>query len=181
MTDGGARPGQRRDASQPVRNAGSFRIRAARAGEEGRVGALLDESEAWHAALQPGLFRGPLGAGRRLGFGAKNELTLVAELAEAPGSNAGELAGVLRLRVSDGPAQPWMTPACRAHLEELFVRPAHRRRGCARALVDEAAHWAKAAGATQLLLTVWEGNRAAEALYARLGYRRLGQLLGTDL
>ena len=41
--------------------------------------------------------------------------------------------------------------------------------------------WAREQGATQLLLTVWEGNEAAERLYAALGYRRLGQVLGTDL
>jgi ribosomal protein S18 acetylase RimI-like enzyme len=88
---------------------------------------------------------------------------------------------MVRMRLYDSPTQAWMVPARRAHIEELAVHAARRRTGCARALLEAATTWAREQGATQLLLTVWEGNQAAEQLYAALGYRRLGQVLGTDL
>jgi ribosomal protein S18 acetylase RimI-like enzyme len=158
-----------------VSRAEAWRIRRARAGDEPTVSALLDDAEALHARLQPRLFRGPAGPARRLGFDRADERWLIAEDAR------GVAAGVLRMRLYDTPPQAWMAPGRRAHLEDLAVQASRRRAGCARALLDAATTWARREGATQLLLTVWEGNAAAERLYASLGYRRLGQVLGTDL
>jgi ribosomal protein S18 acetylase RimI-like enzyme len=152
-----------------------WRIRRARAGDERAVCTLLDEAEALHARLQPGLFRGPALAQRRVVFQREQELWLVADEGTDP------LVGVVRMRLYDSPTQAWMVPARRAHIEELAVHAANRRTGCARALLEAATTWAREQRATQLLLTVWEGNEAAEQLYAALGYRRLGQVLGTDL
>jgi GNAT superfamily N-acetyltransferase len=74
-----------------------------------------------------------------------------------------------------------MVRARRALVEELVVDSSHRRRGCGRALLDSVAAWARGRGARQLVLTVWEGNDGAEQFYAALGYRRISQVLGTDL
>lgn len=157
-------------------SADRWRIRRACAGDERALHALLDEAEALHARLQPSLFRKPRAATRRtLGFTRADELWLVAE------GEGGAAAGMVRMRLHDSPPQAWMVPARRAQIEDLAVAEPARRRGCARALLVAATEWARAQGATQLLLTVWEGNAAAERLYARLGYRRLGQVLGTDL
>jgi ribosomal-protein-alanine N-acetyltransferase len=62
-----------------------------------------------------------------------------------------------------------------AEILTLAVLPASRRRGVARALVTAAASLAEAAGARRLFLEVAEGNAAARALYAGLGFVPVGR------
>jgi ribosomal protein S18 acetylase RimI-like enzyme len=61
------------------------------------------------------------------------------------------------------------------------VQAKSRRRGCGRALMDASQKWAKQKGAEQIVLTVWSGNRDAEAFYARLGFTQVSQVLGAKL
>jgi GNAT superfamily N-acetyltransferase len=63
----------------------------------------------------------------------------------------------------------------------LIVAPDRRRTGCGQRLLHECQAWAKKAGATQLVLTVWAGNTEAEQFYAALGYRPVSYVLGTTL
>jgi ribosomal protein S18 acetylase RimI-like enzyme len=80
------------------------------------------------------------------------------------------LRGAVLVRIYDTPADPSMVPRRRAHVEALVVDRQHRRRGIGTALMSAAAAWARERGAEELVLTVWAGNTAAEAFYARLGY-----------
>ncbi|HKV65858.1 MAG TPA: GNAT family N-acetyltransferase [Rhodanobacteraceae bacterium] len=57
-------------------------------------------------------------------------------------------------------------------LNDLFVAPAARKRGVARALMDRARDFAAEAGALRLILETAEDNRSAQALYESLGYVR---------
>ena len=57
-----------------------------------------------------------------------------------------------------------------AFVEGLFVAPAHRRRGVARALVAAVRDWARAAGVTELASDADLGNTASHALHAALGF-----------
>lgn len=57
-------------------------------------------------------------------------------------------------------------------LNDLFVEPAQRRRGVARALLDAAAGFARADGALRLELETTPDNRAAQALYRAAGWQR---------
>ena len=57
-------------------------------------------------------------------------------------------------------------------LNDLFVAPAARKRGVARALMDRARDFAMATGALRLVLETAEDNRAAQTLYESLGYVR---------
>lgn len=57
-------------------------------------------------------------------------------------------------------------------LNDLFVAPAARKRGVARALMDSAKRHAIQAGALRLELETANDNRAAQALYESLGYVR---------
>jgi ribosomal protein S18 acetylase RimI-like enzyme len=66
-------------------------------------------------------------------------------------------------------------------VETLVVSRACRRHGIGRALMAEAAGWARRKGAAELVLTVWAGNSEAEAFYQRLGYRTLSQVLHAPL
>jgi putative acetyltransferase len=57
-----------------------------------------------------------------------------------------------------------------ALLTELYVREAYRRRGIARALVEEAEALALQQGATELYLFTGERNVGARAFYEQLGF-----------
>lgn len=56
----------------------------------------------------------------------------------------------------------------------LAVAPETRRQGVASALLREAEARARAAGSTRMFLEVSTVNTAAQSLYARAGYRRVG-------
>jgi ribosomal protein S18 acetylase RimI-like enzyme len=53
----------------------------------------------------------------------------------------------------------------------VWVAPGERRRGVGRALLDAIEEWVRAAGGSELELTVMEDGDAAKALYAAHGYR----------
>lgn len=57
-------------------------------------------------------------------------------------------------------------------LNDLFVAPAARKRGVARALMDAARIFAASTGAVRITLETARDNRAAQALYESLGYGR---------
>jgi ribosomal protein S18 acetylase RimI-like enzyme len=56
-------------------------------------------------------------------------------------------------------------------LHDLFVSPAHRRHGMAESLLDAVHARAGAAGACEVVLSTAHQNTAAQALYAKHGYR----------
>jgi GNAT superfamily N-acetyltransferase len=60
--------------------------------------------------------------------------------------------------------------AADAYLEELYVVPAHRRRGIGRALLEASIDAARKAGATHFELTTGETDSEARALYESRGF-----------
>jgi ribosomal protein S18 acetylase RimI-like enzyme len=62
----------------------------------------------------------------------------------------------------------------RMHLVSMWVAPGHRRRGVARALVDQAVRWAAEHRAREVILWVADHNSAARRLYEQLGFRPTG-------
>jgi ribosomal protein S18 acetylase RimI-like enzyme len=64
-----------------------------------------------------------------------------------------------------------------AHIAQLAVDPAYRRRGLARALVEEASRRAGAAGCWRVTLLVADDNTAARDLYAALGFEPAAHFL----
>ncbi|NDJ16499.1 GNAT family N-acetyltransferase [Myxacorys almedinensis] len=62
------------------------------------------------------------------------------------------------------------TGARHAHIFLLYVAPPHRRQGIGAALMRQAEAWAKAKGAPQIGLQVFETNQPALNLYRSLGY-----------
>ncbi len=57
-----------------------------------------------------------------------------------------------------------------AHIFLLYIEPAHRRQGLAKALIHIAENWAKARGDQQISLQVFASNQPAVQLYQLLGY-----------
>ncbi len=106
----------------------------------------------WSDTVLPGVF-----SGRRL--------VVVARL-------DGRIVGTVQLDLATPPNQPH-----RAEVVKLLVHPGARRLGLARALMVALEDAARAAGRTLLTLdTVTGGN--AEALYASLGWVRVGVIPG---
>ncbi len=59
------------------------------------------------------------------------------------------------------------------HLEDLFVLPSHRGRGCGRALLAHVARTALARGCARLEWAVLDWNEPARRLYRTLGAREM--------
>jgi ribosomal protein S18 acetylase RimI-like enzyme len=94
-------------------------------------------------------------------------------IAELDGNRAGCL---LMWTLEDYFCQQW-----HAHVSVIAVTRAAEGTGVGRALMAHAEDWARAHGHTSITLSVFEGNRRAQALYERVGYttemRRLIKLL----
>jgi ribosomal protein S18 acetylase RimI-like enzyme len=158
-------------------------VRAATAADVDALARLWLEADELHARVAPGFFRRPdVARGRQR---AEEALRDVAEsgheviLVAVDGDQ--RVVGACHLQIYDTPVGHTMVPERRGHVETLIVARAERRRGCGRALMEAATAWARARGASQLLLTVWAGNDDAERFYAALGYRTISQVLGTQL
>ncbi len=113
-----------------------------------------DASAAEHAAEAAGLLQ------------SADDLVLLAL------TDAGEPAAfadvTLRRSYVNGCDTPAGEPV--AFLEGIYVRPAFRGRGVARALVDRAMHWARERGATELASDALIDNHASHAMHRALGF-----------
>jgi ribosomal protein S18 acetylase RimI-like enzyme len=63
----------------------------------------------------------------------------------------------------------------RMHLVAMWIDPGHRRRGVARALIEQALRWADQRQAREVVLWVADHNTAARFLYERVGFRPTGE------
>jgi ribosomal protein S18 acetylase RimI-like enzyme len=133
-------------------------VRVADHGDAPDVGRLLDDFNREFGEPTPG--REKL-TSRVRALIARDELTVL-----LAGQRPDGLA-VLRFR----PAI-W-TEALECYLAELYVVPAHRRRGLGRALMLAALETARARGADRIELGTSEGDVAARALYESLGFTNL--------
>jgi ribosomal protein S18 acetylase RimI-like enzyme len=88
-----------------------------------------------------------------------DELVLVAEDGEG-------LCGFLCGRVF----RSFCYPEKNAEVTELYVDPAHRRRGVAQALMEHMEAHFCALGAHEFHLYTWKNNMAAQAFYKSAGY-----------
>jgi ribosomal-protein-alanine N-acetyltransferase len=61
------------------------------------------------------------------------------------------------------------------HLLNITTVPLHRRRGCARLLLEALQGWSRLQGAECLWLEVRASNEGARALYEQIGFRQVGR------
>jgi ribosomal protein S18 acetylase RimI-like enzyme len=134
-----------------------------------------------HARLLPGYFRRPAAEA------APRSRAEVERILRAPderlrvAARVGEVIGLCHAQVYDTPPQPALTPCRRTHIDSLIVAPHAQRAGVGRRLVDDAAAWGRGRGASELVLTVWAGNEAAERFYAALGFRSVNTVLAREV
>jgi GNAT superfamily N-acetyltransferase len=83
----------------------------------------------------------------------------------------GRVVGHLALTFEMAPAYVRDEDKPYAYVAVLYVDPAERGRGIARALLSEAERIALARGLTQLMVSVQSGNSEAERAYDRFGFR----------
>ena len=60
-------------------------------------------------------------------------------------------------------------------LHRLYVHRRVKGAGVAQALMDDALDWARAQGADQIFLSVWEKNHRAQAFYRRYSFEHVGE------
>jgi diamine N-acetyltransferase len=140
---------------------------------------IVEELDAHHARLQPEFFQAaPHGVRARLepAVASPDQLLLVAEARGGDG-----IVGLVHVRLFDTPSDPLLAQRRRGYVELLAVTRENRRTGIGRVLMQAASEWCRRRGATQILLTIWEGNDDALAFYRSLGLRPVSQVLGTRL
>ena len=130
---------------------------------------LLYESDVLHWNALPDHFGAP-GKPIRIEYYVKhlldeeNGVILVAKRNDA-------ILGLVQLAVFDERTGPHPRQQPHAKIGDLVVTGEYSRSGVGRMLMAAANDWAKARGATEIELEVWDFNREATAFYESLGYR----------
>ena len=151
------------------------RVRLASVRDYPFCAGLSEQAMRLHLDGRPDLFSAPLSpALSRPGFEGMLQnpdfLLLVAE-------EAGAVRGFLIARRQGNKAYRQEE----LFVESLVVDAAHRGRGLGRALMDFLELEARRRGYACLALQVWEFNQAAQAFYARIGYRPRSHILEKPL
>jgi ribosomal protein S18 acetylase RimI-like enzyme len=138
-----------------------------------RLAELWLEVARHHAALDP-LFA------LRLDAAAEVQRLLGAEIEDADAEifvwdAPPELLGFCTVRVDLAP--PIFAETRRAEITDVGVRPAARRSGIGRALVDAALEWAHGRGVARIEVRVAVGNREGQAFWRTLGFDDLMDVL----
>lgn len=151
------------------------RVRTARMREIDRVAALWALITEHHADLDP-LFR------MRRGPVAEGELReLLRALHRDPDAEIlvydrnGTPEGLCIVRIDRAP--PILEETERAEITDLGVRPALRRQGVGRLLVEQAQAWVRDRGVARIEIQVATGNLEGQAFWRAIGYADLMDVL----
>lgn len=159
------------------------RVRAARMQEIDLVAALWALITEHHAGLDP-LFqmrRGPVAEGelrellRALQRDPDAEILVFDPSSESDARESATLAGLCIVRIDRAP--PILVETERAEITDLGVRPALRRNGIARRLVEAAMEWVGDHGVSRVEIQVASGNAEGQAFWRAMGYTDLMDVL----
>lgn len=100
-------------------------------------------------------------------------------VAEEDGDILGTVTVELDGRIPGGHERPPLRPE-EAHVRMLGVTPEARRRGAARALMEETIAVARSAGKAMVTLDTTEAMVAAHRLYEGMGFRQAGERVFDD-
>jgi ribosomal protein S18 acetylase RimI-like enzyme len=155
------------------------RVRVARMQEIDLVAALWALITEHHAGLDPlfSMRRGPVAEGelRELLRGLSRDSDAQIFVYEEADGEKGTLEGLCIVRIDRAP--PILVETERAEITDLGVRPALRRRGVARRLVEAAMAWVRDRGVERVEIQVASGNREGQAFWRAMGYTDLMDVL----
>ena len=156
-----------------------FTIRPATTLDYEELCQVIDEADKLHRDNLPHLFQQPAGPVRDPAYllGVLQDPSHGWFVAEA----GGHIAGYVHAIVRDTPEIPIFVPRRLAIVEDVCVRAGARRAGIGRALMSHAQRWARAQGATEVELTVYEFNEPAIAFYQSLGYETINRRMALPL
>lgn len=145
----------------------SLRVREAGAADAPAISALNADVQAVHAEALPDLFKQPSGAtfppeAARAHLSRPGYVAFIAEL-------DGEPVGYVTAEAVDQPETARRHALRMMYVHHLSVRPAARRRGVGRALLDAVKARGRAQGITRLALDAWAFNDEALAFFRRYG------------
>ena len=129
-----------------------------------RLRALADAPDAFASTLADEA-AAPEEMWRRRAREGPGLVNLIAESGDARSPGAGVGMATVKLEPDKGG---------RAHLLGMWVEPAYRGRGVARALLDHAVGWARDKGAAEMVLWVADHNTKARRLYEGAGFVATG-------
>jgi len=154
-------------------------IRLARKGDFPELAALYEQGDAIHRQHLPSLFQKPAGLPREEDFllALLDDPEAALLVAEA----SGQLVGLVQVFVRATPEIPILMPRRYATVDNIVVKESHRRLGIGQVLMEAVHDWARAQGAAEIELNVYEFNRQAIALYEKLGYQTLSRKMRKSL
>lgn len=94
---------------------------------------------------------------------------------------AGKLAGLVEVSMRYDAGEASLVQHCYAEIQSLIVCSSFRRSGIGTQLVRAAQQWAQDKGATEVRLSVWEFNQAAQAFYEAVGFNTLQRRMVAEL
>lgn len=136
------------------------------------------ETQAIHAEAYPDIFRQgvsgiPLEYFTRM-IESEDTTVLVAEVEQ-------HVVGYVFLNIHDTPPYSYLMPRRVTEISDIAVLRAYNSKGIGHHLFAASVKWAKARGAVNLELQVWEFNKNAIAFYERLGMAPLNRTMALPL
>jgi GNAT superfamily N-acetyltransferase len=145
----------------------STRIRPAVIGDEVLLADLNGFVQELHLAKRPDHFRSTQSAELATWYRSLlEEPTTRVLIAEEDGVPVGYLLAILH----EAPESPFVRGRRWCEIDQVAVDPTRRSRGIARALILDAASWAKAQGISQIEAASWSFNDRAHEVFGRLGF-----------
>ncbi len=92
-----------------------------------------------------------------------------------------QVVGYVFLNVHDTPPYEFLMPRRVADISDIAVLRAYHSKGIGHQLFAASVEWARARGATDLELQVWEFNKNAIAFYERLGMVPINRTMSLSL
>lgn len=136
------------------------------------------ETQAIHAEAYPTIFRQgvsgiPLEYFTRT-LASEDATVFVAEVEK-------QVVGYVFLNVHDTPPYEYLMPRRVTEISDIAVLKAYNSKGIGHQLFAASVEWAKARGATDLELQVWELNKNAITFYERLGMVPINRTMSLSL
>jgi diamine N-acetyltransferase len=147
-----------------------MKIRLATVEDASILGRLNQDVQRLHANAAPHFFKQPDNVTHVVHDFEENLLTdphgriFIAE-------NDGEPAGYICAFIVQRTETPYTFAQQFAHIGQLSVKPAFRKRGCGRALVQVVFDLARSENIVRVTLDTWAFNTEAQQFFARVGFK----------